>query len=74
MAPMILTFSIAMDANYSSYVKFIATSAATFLGIFFTVLPGYPLCLRLSPGGAVVKPLLRSRNTFQCQVRSRQVR
>ena len=38
MAPRILTFSIAMCANYSFYVKSIATCAPTFLGYIISVL------------------------------------
>ena len=35
---MILIFSIAMDANNSLYVKFIATEAPTFFGYIISVL------------------------------------
>ena len=38
MAPRILTFSIAMGAEYSSYMKFIATEAPTFFGYIISVL------------------------------------
>ena len=38
MAPRILIFSIAMGANYSFYVKSIATCAPTFFGLFISVL------------------------------------
>ena len=37
-APSILIFSIAMGANYSFYVKFIATFALTFFGYIISVL------------------------------------
>ena len=37
-AARILIFSIAMGAEYSSYVKFIATRAPTFLGYIISVL------------------------------------
>ena len=38
MAPRILIFSIAMGADYSFYVKFIATGAPTFFGHTISVL------------------------------------
>ena len=38
MAPRILIFSIAMDADNSFYVKFIATEAPTFLEYIISVL------------------------------------
>ena len=38
MAPRILIFSIAMDANNSFYVKFIATYAPTYFGCIISVL------------------------------------
>ena len=38
MAPRILIFSIAMGADYLSYVKFIATRAPTFFGYIISVL------------------------------------
>ena len=38
MAPRILIFSIAMDADNSFYVKFIATYAPTFFGYIISVL------------------------------------
>ena len=38
MAPRILIFSIAMGADYSFYVKFIATEAPTFFGYIISVL------------------------------------
>ena len=37
-APRILIFSIAMGADYLSYVKFIATRAPTFIGYIISVL------------------------------------
>ena len=37
-APRILIFSIARGADYSSYVKFIATSAVIFFGYILSVL------------------------------------
>ena len=37
-APRILIFSIAMDADYSFYMKFIATRAPTFFGYIISVL------------------------------------
>ena len=42
MAPMMLIFSIAMGADYSFYVKSIATFALTFFGYNFSV------CVKLS--------------------------
>ena len=38
MAPRILIFSIAMGAEYLSYVKFIATEALIFFGYIISVL------------------------------------
>ena len=38
MAPRIFIFLIVMGAEYSSYVKFIATYALTFLGYIISVL------------------------------------
>ena len=42
MAPRILIFSIAMDADNSSYVKFIATYAPTYFGYIISVLAMVP--------------------------------
>ena len=39
----ILIFSIAMGAEYLSYVKFIATEAPTFFGYIISVLASVPL-------------------------------
>ena len=49
MAPRILIFSIAMGANYSFYVKFIATFALTFFGYIISVLANVTLLPPSSP-------------------------
>ena len=41
-APRILILSIAMGADYSFYVKFIATRAPTFFGYIISVLTNVP--------------------------------
>ena len=43
MAPRILIFSIAMGAEYLSYVKFIATRVPTFFGYIISVLASVPI-------------------------------
>ena len=44
MAPKILISKIAMDANNSFYLKFIATEAPTFFWYIISVLAGVNLC------------------------------
>jgi hypothetical protein len=63
-APRILIFSIAMDADSSFYVKFIATYAPTFLGFVISVLAMVP-CLDVSEKGKCIQ-LMRNISHNEC--------
>ena len=58
MASLSLIFSIAMDADYSFYVKFIATYAPTFFGYIISVLAMVTVVI-------IISASLRTHNLIQ---------